>query len=723
MNERRKMSPLLTPIFTFLALICLVSGVSCGHSQPPVLQYTLAYGNEGNPSNEPALKVAENYLNDTLNSLKCDDNGLFAKERWELVVRIKVLDRHSKNESYLVRRFLTDERSADVISVEGVGVLGTVFGVFAFAQQCRVNPCQCGGVEIQHTEPSFTLRTLSEEGQLLDLPDRGYRLDTNPYLNTSKITEECAYIQSTLVPEMLKHGFNSLTILHHDLEEYVTYKYLSGVSVYAADDPHVNRSAALSLLIKSFVNTLHSYHLTVFIQPYEVSCPPVLCKLNLYAGSPDLDHVLQARYREFFELTDVDGVIVTVSDSWSPRAGYQFHKAWTNAKELAQVATSFHDAIVNKCNKTFICRLWQWNGGQDWEALLQGTPSDLIFSVKVTAGDYLLDQPIHPLLAANSTAPQQRPIMVLVDVFREYNGWAKTVCYVQQWDARLKQVHKLGVRMLNVWGAWSPGCTWPDSGSQLINGTAGQYKSWQGLYNNYRVYTASPDMIFSGARPSAYLLYRLAMNIGDDMGQITADFGSLYFGKANSEHIANALFVTQDAYLNALSYPRSVADFVVQWAVVFNPVDSKLEVFPKITNYSELLEVNGNVRRAILYFNGNLSNVAAPPSQDIWQSFNKSAAITVLYWSSLITWRQIYHLNHSLALGHRTTCALLSSSLSEWHTLMANWDTVAPEQGEDWEITRVSRKLESRPDFFHAYVSFNDYVRKIESNFNTHCTR
>ena len=93
---------------------------------------------------------------------------------------------------------------------------------------------------------------------------------------------------------------------------------------------------------------------------------------------------------------------------------------------------------------------------RDWQTLVNKTPNETTFSIKVTKGDYLLDQPLHPLLQNNSLAPHQRPIMVLVDVFREYNGWGKTVCYVQQWDQRLKQAWKLGVRMLNIWGAWSP---------------------------------------------------------------------------------------------------------------------------------------------------------------------------------------------------------------------------------------------------------------------------
>ena len=79
-----------------------------------------------------------------------------------------------------------------------------------------------------------------------------------------------------------------------------------------------------------------------------------------------------------------------------------------------------------------------------------------MLSVKDTAGDFLLDSPINHLLEEGSIAPSQRPIMVLIDVFRQYNGWGKTLCYVQQWDERLKQAWKLGVRMINVWGAWSP---------------------------------------------------------------------------------------------------------------------------------------------------------------------------------------------------------------------------------------------------------------------------
>ena len=290
------------------------------------VEHVVRYPDVGILNDEPAMRVAHDHLIRTLEGLQCggaDATTPVATSPVRLVINITVQDRTSVNESFVVSGVRTLSQEKDnassfttyAVSIAGQGVLGTVYAMFALGEQCQLQTCSCGEWQKVQAEPSFTLRTLSEEGQLLDLPDVSYRSKSGPsYLNVGLVTSECDYIVSILVPEMLKHGFNSLTILHHDLEEYVTYKYLTNITVYNESDPHLNRSLALGALIRNFTETLQSYHLTVLFQPYEVSCPPVLCKkLKLYAGTPDLQRLLSARYREFFEATNADGIVVTVS--------------------------------------------------------------------------------------------------------------------------------------------------------------------------------------------------------------------------------------------------------------------------------------------------------------------------------------------------------------------------------------------------------------------------
>ena len=232
-------------------------------------------------------------------------------------------------------------------------------------------------------------------------------------------------------------------------------------------------------------------------------------------------------------------------------------------------------------------------------------------------------------------------------------------------------------------------------------------------------------MPFSPARANAYLIYRLSMNVAEEFSQITSDFASLYFGEENIMAITDALLVTQDGYLQAQSYPSLIRDFVLEWTVVFNPDDSALKKFARETPYSDITDnvvkihqLTEQLQTAI----GAVNASVVPVANGAWSSFQHAANITTLHWLTYATWKDAYYLNHTLVAGSNSTvCQQLLSKLVEWQEHMAAWDRIALQQGEDWQITRVSPKLLSRPDFFRGYVSFNDYMVKIAANCHKVC--
>jgi hypothetical protein len=75
----------------------------------------------------------------------------------------------------------------------------------------------------------------------------------------------------------------SITLLHSDLEDYVTYDglpaFLPGAPpVYGPSDPHRSRAASLIAVVAPWVAHLtHDYGLAIYFQPYELSSPPQLC--------------------------------------------------------------------------------------------------------------------------------------------------------------------------------------------------------------------------------------------------------------------------------------------------------------------------------------------------------------------------------------------------------------------------------------------------------------
>lgn len=271
------------------------------------------------------------------------------------------------------------------------------------------------------------------------------------------------------------------------------------------------------------------------------------------------------------------------------------------------------------------------------------------------------------------------------------------------------------------------GCTWPDSGPQLVNGTAGQPKSWQGLWNDYRVFLPTEKTVFSGARPNAYLIYRLGWNVKDDLGEITEDFAALYFGKENTKPIASILLLTQDAYLNAQSKLPYIADFGLTWATVFNPVGSRLAEFAEKTTFKDLAASNELVENATDTMQQLEKAVQSSElrNQTWWSDFQLALSKTQAHLMTLVTWRTIFWLNSSLAgaSGANLTrlCEQLTQSLSTWQTIMVFWTGSAPEEGSDWEVVQPSPKLASRPNFFHAWVSFDDYIKKIQTSSPHRC--
>ena len=164
--------------------------------------------------------------------------------------------------------------------------------------------------------------------------------------------------------------------------------------------------------------------------------------------------MVQARYSELRSaLPALAGIVLTVEDSWTPRAGYVFNVVWSTPAQLPVAVTAFYDAVVGTAGLRMVFRLWLFGQPVNWPQLRDGSPAGTAFSVKQTQGDFLLDFPINPLLLCNATLcpAKDRPLMVEVDAFRQYNGWTAGVCWMgEQWGPRLATAVTSGVRMLNV---------------------------------------------------------------------------------------------------------------------------------------------------------------------------------------------------------------------------------------------------------------------------------
>jgi len=270
-------------------------------------------------------------------------------------------------------------------------------------------------------------RAMSEEGQLLDIPDPGYYQDTPPYLDASLIDFECTSMSIEYGSRAHELMMNEVVILHHDVEDYVDYSSLPTTPpVWPGNSVHRQRSAALATAMQACATRLQTqYGLRVLLQPYEFAFPAHMCQgtdadavrdreyeheglqtpgsalqlpLNCSTGSPELQQILSARYKELFlRVPALDGIVATVTDSWQPRAGYSFRVLWDDSESLAWEGTALYGAVTSQ-DRDFVLRLWTVGRSLDLSDVIARTPKDLRLSVKVTRGDYVLPEPINPVL-------------------------------------------------------------------------------------------------------------------------------------------------------------------------------------------------------------------------------------------------------------------------------------------------------------------------------------
>ena len=92
----------------------------------------------------------------------------------------------------------------------------------------------------QRGGPAFTSRVYSIEGQYLDLPDVSYYGAAPTYLNTSLLQSEASAIARGL-PALVRSRVTALVVLHPNVEDYITYKYLGrGDEVWPPATSHVH---------------------------------------------------------------------------------------------------------------------------------------------------------------------------------------------------------------------------------------------------------------------------------------------------------------------------------------------------------------------------------------------------------------------------------------------------------------------------------------------------
>lgn len=632
--------------------------------------------------------------------------------------------------------------------------------------------------------PLYATRAWSEEGQLLAIPDRGFYTSDGSAANVSAIAGDAAALEAEIVPALLRLRMNTLVVLHSDVEDYVTYDtlptFLPGApAIYGPSDPHRTRREGIVLVMAPWVAHLKDdFGLAFVLQVYELSSPPGVCTppsgggkplLNCSLGSPDVPALLkvrhrlagcdsnrpttafaclqpvihsidppphrpspprmQARYSELAaSIPALSGMLVTVEDSWAPRAGYEFSLLWSTQPQLPEVVSMFHDAINATAGLRMMFRLWVFGETIDWPTLAAGSPPGAEFSVKQSQGDFLLDSPLNALLQCNATSgdcpPRDRRMIVEVDAFRQYQAWGSGLCYMgDQWAPRLAEASAAGAADIWGWGSWAPGCTWPDSGPTLINGstTPGEYKSWRGWWDSYRLFNATPTnggFSLSG-QANAYTLYRLSWSDTQAVGgkgaaaapnssTVANDFATLYYGAANAPAMAALLNASMYAWIQTSS-PSRINDFSLFWThMQHDPIPSE---FAKLAagglTLAEVTAPANASAAAVVLMQEALAAIdpAAVPATNPsgYAGAVRAVGLTAAYLRAYFGWRSagtaVALLDTPGAAPSPADCATASALVAEAMAAAYAFGDAYPIESATWVVSTLDPALYSAPPF------------------------
>ena len=573
----------------------------------------------------------------------------------------------------------------EAILVEG-DRRGLMYGVFKLAERIRVGE-DPWSISLR-SAPAFPLRFFSEEGQLLDIPDLAYYSDEPPYVDQRRLRKEIDEAKR-LVDHVVRHGFNTLVVLHLSFEEYIDYRYLEK-PVYQPGDRHLVRSPVFCKFLKELCDYAHARHVDVYLQLYELQFPPQLDALyGVGLDSPNIQKIIRAKTRELFDRVPLDGLYITATEA-HPRCGYRSRQIWRphGRKGAARMITMFHDAC-RAVGKRAVFRLWRIASDAAGAKEVTGSiPNDALLSIKNTGGDFYFSSPTTNVITGG--VGKQQPFVVIFDAFRQFDGWSRLFCFMKRWGAAVRECHSGGVVGINAWGPWSEGCIWPDWEPGYLRDGQGrpqsQKVSWAGYWNSFRMFTRG----FTPGQANVYLLSRLAWDPDCEVEAIARDFAALHVGAANARAAARALMATQDAFCE--EYVPGTHPCYLKWTMTFHPRGEMMERAYQSFPLEKLLASNVRALAAVRRMEQAFDETEPGKAPDARQyaQFKEGIEKTALYLRTFYLWREAWwrhraegDLESKAKAANRqalTACkARLAALFDQWKRF--------PEEAGYWRVT------------------------------------
>lgn len=366
--------------------------------------------------------------------------------------------------------------------------------------------------------------------------------------------------------------------------------------------------------------------------------------------------------------------------------------------------TLYHNAC-SAVGKKAVFRLWRIaSDAAGAKQACRYIPKEAMFSVKNTGGDFWLNSPLTDIVTEG--LGREQPLMVVFDTFRQYDGWSRCFCLMQQWGERVRLCKENAVQAINAWGAWSPGCIWPDYRPGYMRNPDGSNQtgkpvSWAGHWNSFRMFTRG----FTPGQANAYLVSRLCWDAKATPKQIARDFAALHLGTENAEAGAEALLQTQQAWWE--HYPGDKPGAIthpvyMKWGMVFGPRDNYMKQAYDRMPMDKMLASNARAMDAIEKMEAAFARTDRSKSPDpfVYDRFKKGIDKTALTLRSLHLFREFWwrqRADRDLAGEAKAANAKARENVrSQLFELCDQWQKY-PEEAAMWRMTYRS----GEPHVYH----------------------
>jgi hypothetical protein len=561
------------------------------------------------------------------------------------------------------------ENGGLVVRSSGTGLVHGAFRLAELVHRDGFNP----GLRLAE-RPAFAERMFSYEGTVLDLPDEGYYFRDRPYANPFTIEAQSEAARAAM-RHLLRYGFNSITFLHLNLEDYVNYDRLGdGFRVYAADSLHRARSEQFCRMLRDLTGYAHRLHMRLYIQIYEFSFPDHLDGRTLTDASEYTWRVAEARLTEMLQRTGVDGLVVTATEP-SPRLNYRGFQLWKTPEGAGRMAQRYQQIIVGKNKRRMIFRTW-WVADDmaSFNRVLSTAPdAGTVYDAKEGDGDFFLCVGENRLL--HGGAPARRPFMITFDAFRQFDGWGRALFFPSFWGERFRSSQRQGVKIVNAWGPWIPGCIYPGT--------------WVAKYDDYDYLRQE----HSPAHAMLYLFARLAWDPRQPVARIAGDWARLYFGQ-HAGAVEEALLLSNELWKTTYLGSSPNSGLAFKWTMLFQ---RRPELIDRAGVDWSIKTVRESNRRAIELadrIHALLYSIdpAVVPSPGMARELQRSADLTALYFRTFTLWRELVFLDHRAA-GERAAILAVASDLEK---ILPEWRRF-PREAKDWLVFQFDPDLATAP--------------------------